>query len=159
VYKGVPAFCRVIAEARPSADSALGIEVWLPARGWNGELQSHGNGGFAGEIGYRLMAASVAQGYATAETNTGHSGSGTDASWALGRPEKVVDFGYRAIHEMTRTAKAAVKSFYGKPEGSPPQRHPRARTVGRGRAGDLQRSSRPGTRPLPARRKRARPSR
>jgi hypothetical protein len=116
VYKGVPAFCRVIAEARPSADSAIAIEVWLPARGWNGRLQSHGNGGFAGEIGYRLMAASVAQGYATAETDTGHSGSGTDARWALGHPEKVVDFGYRAIHEMTRTAKAAIEAFYGKPE-------------------------------------------
>jgi hypothetical protein len=116
MYKAVPAFCRVIAEARPSADSAIAIEVWMPARGWNGKLQSHGNGGFAGEIGYLLMAASVGQGYATAETNTGHSGAGTDASWALGHPEKVIDFGYRAIHEMTETAKAAIKAFYGKPQ-------------------------------------------
>jgi feruloyl esterase len=114
LYKGLPAFCRVLAEARPSADSEIKIEVWMPAAGWNGRFRGQGNGGFAGEIDYRLMAAAVAQGYATASTDTGHAGSGTDARWALGHPEKVVDFGYRAIHEMTQTAKAAIDAFYGR---------------------------------------------
>ena len=27
---------------------------------------------------------------------------GGDATWALGHPEKIIDFAYRAIHEMTR---------------------------------------------------------
>lgn len=113
LYKKVPAFCRVMVEARPSADSDIKIEVWLPLTGWNGRFRGQGNGGFAGEIDYRAMAAAVGLGYATAGTDTGHSASGTDARWALGHPEKVIDFGYRAIHEMTLTAKAAAKAFYG----------------------------------------------
>jgi feruloyl esterase len=114
LYKGLPAFCRVVAEARPSADSQIKIEVWMPLAGCNGRFRGQGNGGFAGEIDYRAMGASVGQGYATSGTDTGHAGAGTDARWALGHPEKVIDFGYRAIHEMTQAAKAAIKAFYGK---------------------------------------------
>jgi feruloyl esterase len=113
VFKRLPEFCRVIAEAKPSADSDIKIEVWLPASGWNGRFRGQGNGGFAGEIDYGSLAGAVAQGYATAATDTGHAASGTDASWALGHPEKVVDFAYRAIHEMTLTGKATVRAFYG----------------------------------------------
>jgi hypothetical protein len=116
-YKMLPAFCRVVVEATPSADSSIKIEVWMPANdgnAWNGKLQGQGNGGFAGEIGYRQLGASVLQGYAGVGTDTGHAGGGTDASWALGHPEKVTDFGYRGIHEMTRVAKEVVKAFYGK---------------------------------------------
>jgi hypothetical protein len=118
-YKMLPAFCRVIVEATPSADSSIKIEVWMPVNGqsgagWNGKLQGQGNGGFAGEIGYRQLGAEVYQGYTTVGTDTGHAGGGTDASWALGHPEKVTDFGYRGIHEMTRVAKEVVKAFYGK---------------------------------------------
>jgi hypothetical protein len=118
-YKALPAFCRVVVEATPSADSSIKIEVWMPANGqsgggWNGKLQGQGNGGFAGEIGYGQLGASVFQGYAGVGTDTGHAGGATDASWALGHPEKVTDFGYRGIHEMTRVAKEVVKAFYGK---------------------------------------------
>jgi feruloyl esterase len=112
-YKTLAAFCRVVVEAKPSADSSIKIEVWMPVEGWNGKLQGQGNGGFAGEIGYFGLGLAVQQGYATVGTDTGHSGSGTDASWALGHPEKVADFGYRAIHKMTEIAKAAIKAFYG----------------------------------------------
>jgi len=112
-YKTLPAFCRVVVKATPSADSDLAIEVWMPAGGWNGKFRGQGNGGFAGEIGYRAMGAAVREGYATAGTDTGHSGGGTDAGWALGHPEKVTDFGYRGIHVMTEIAKAAIKAFYG----------------------------------------------
>ena len=113
LYKRLPAFCRVTAEAKPSADSDIKIEVWMPAAGWNGKFRGQGNGGFAGEIDYGSLAGAVAQGYATAATDTGHAAGGTDASWALGHPEKIVDFAYRAIHEMTLTGKATVKAFYG----------------------------------------------
>jgi feruloyl esterase len=118
-YKMLPAFCRVVAEATPSADSSIKIEVWMPVNGmkeggWNGKLQGQGNGGFAGEIGYRQLGTAVYQGYATVSTDTGHSAGGTDASWALGHPEKLTDFGYRGIHEMTRVAKVVVKAYYGK---------------------------------------------
>ena len=113
-FKKLPAFCRITAQAKPSADSDIKIEVWLPASGWNGKLRGQGNGGFAGEINYRGLGVSIAQGYASASTDTGHAATGTDARWALGHPEKVADFGYRAIHEMTRVGQEVVKVFYGK---------------------------------------------
>ena len=109
---GLPAFCRVAGVIRPSADSQIGFEVWLPAAGWNGKLQGVGNGGFAGEISYDGLASAIGRGYAAASTDTGHKGVGIDASWALGHPEKIVDFGHRAIHEMTVKAKAVVEAFY-----------------------------------------------
>jgi Tannase and feruloyl esterase len=112
-YKTLAAFCRAVVKATPSADSDIKIEVWMPAGGWNGKFWGKGNGGFAGEIDFRAMGAALGQGYATAGTDTGHSGGGTDASWALGHPEKVTDFGYRAIHSMTQIAKATIKAFYG----------------------------------------------
>ncbi len=112
-YKSLAAFCRVSVEATPSADSAIKIEVWMPEERWNGRFRGQGNGGFAGAIDFRAMAHAVAQGYATAGTDTGHSGGGTDASWALGHPEKVIDFGYRGIHSMTQIAKRTIEAFYG----------------------------------------------
>ncbi len=111
-YKDLPAFCRVVAEVRPTADSDIKIEVWMPAAGWNGKFRGQGNGGFAGVIDYHSLGAAVRRGYATAGTDTGHSGSAVDAAWALGHPEKVIDFGYRGIHEMTLKAKAIIDAFY-----------------------------------------------
>jgi hypothetical protein len=112
-YKSLAAFCRVMVEAKPSSDSSIKIEVWMPVEGWNGKLQGEGNGGFAGEIGHFGLGLAVKQEYAAVGTDTGHSAGGTDASWALGHPEKVADFGYRGIHEMTRVAKAVIQAFYG----------------------------------------------
>ncbi len=114
LYRSLPAFCRVRVESHPSSDSDIKIEVWLPLEGWNGKLQGRGNGGFAGEIDDFSLALALHEGYATAGTDTGHAASGVDARWALGHPEKVTDFGYRAIHEMTQDAKLVVKQFYGK---------------------------------------------
>jgi hypothetical protein len=110
-YKDVPAFCRVTAEVSPTADSVIKLEVWLPANGWNGKYQGQGNGGFAGMIDYRGLGAAIKRGYATAGTDTGHVGG--DAGWALGHPEKVIDFGYRGLHEMTLKSKAIIEAFYG----------------------------------------------
>jgi Tannase and feruloyl esterase len=114
MFKKVGAFCRVVVRATPSADSDILIEVWMPVSGWNGKFQGQGNGGFAGDIGYFALGAAVMGGYATAGTNTGHTAEGTDASWALGHPEKVADYGYRGIHEMTRIAKEEIEAYYAK---------------------------------------------
>jgi feruloyl esterase len=108
---GLPAFCRVTATLTPSADSDIKIEVWLPAAGWNGRFQAVGNGGWAGSIAYSSLGAALSGGYATASTDTGHTG-GT-AAFALGHPEKYTDMGYRAVHEMTVAAKAVIDAFYG----------------------------------------------
>ena len=109
-FATLPAFCRVAATLTPSSDSDIKIEVWLPAK-WNGKFQAVGNGGWAGVISYTALATAVAAGYATASTDTGHVG-GTGA-FALGHPEKVIDFGYRSVHEMTVKAKAVIDAFYG----------------------------------------------
>jgi len=93
----LPAFCRVAGVIKPTSDSQIQFEVWMPSSGWNGKFQGIGNGGFAGSIGFSSMGGAVSHGYATASTDTGHHGAAPDASWALGHPEKIVDFGHRAI--------------------------------------------------------------
>ena len=110
-YANVPAFCRVMATLTPSPDSSIKAEVWLPASGWNGKYEAVGGGGWAGAVSYPAMAAAVTAGYATSSTDTGHTGGTAD--FALGHPEKLVDFGYRAIHETTAFAKPVVDAFYG----------------------------------------------
>jgi feruloyl esterase len=108
----LPAHCRVAAMLKPSPDSAIEMEVWLPAENWNGKFQAVGNGGWAGVISYAALASALQEGYATASTDTGHKGG--DASFALGHPEKLVDFAYRAVHDMTVTSKAIVTAFYAR---------------------------------------------
>ena len=107
-----PPFCRVAATLKPSDDSDIKIEVWMPTIGWNGNFEAVGNGGWSGAIGYTAMASALRAGYATASTDTGHEGG--SASFALGHPEKLIDFAYRSEHEMTVKAKAIVQAFYGK---------------------------------------------
>jgi tannase/feruloyl esterase len=111
--RALPAFCRVAATLRPTADSDIKIEVWLPVAGWNGKYEAVGNGAFSGAIAYPAMAAALARGYATSSTDTGHTGN--TASFAAGHPEKVIDFGWRAVHEMTVAAKQIVNAYYGSP--------------------------------------------
>ena len=69
-------------------------------------LRPAGNGGWAGSIGFGEMANMVREGYATAGTDTGHTGF--TGSFLIGHPEKAIDFGYRAYHEMTVAAKAII---------------------------------------------------
>jgi len=107
----LPEFCRVGATLRPSADSEIRIEVWLPTQ-WNGRFQAVGNGAWAGVIPYAPMAGAVVEGFVAAGTDTGHVGN--TAAFAVGHPEKVIDLGYRAVHEMTVQAKALINSFYGR---------------------------------------------
>jgi hypothetical protein len=111
----LPAFCRVTGRIHPSSDSDIYFEVWLPAAGWNNKFLGVGNGGFAGAISYASLASNLKRGYATAATDTGHEAQGTDATWAFKHPEKVTDFGYRAIHLTATTAKTIVETFYGQP--------------------------------------------
>jgi feruloyl esterase len=119
-YADLAGFCRVAATLKPSSDSDIKVEVWLPAsaqgsgeagRGWNGKLQAVGNGGWAGVISYPAMASALRAGYATVSTDTGHTGN--NGSFALGHPEKLIDYAYRSEHDMTVTAKALVLAFLG----------------------------------------------
>ena len=109
----VPGFCRVRVTDTPTSDSDIQTEVWLPLAGWNGRYRATGNGGFAGEIYFGEMAAAVTEGFATSGTDTGHAEP--TAGFALGHPEKVKDFGWRAVHDMTVETKVLVKALYGRP--------------------------------------------
>ncbi len=110
-FADLPAFCRVELSIRPSADSDIRSEVWLPASGWNGKFQQVGNGAWAGSIQYAALADALRRGYAAASTDAGHTG--VDASFAMGHPEKLTDFGYRAVHATAVEGKATITSFYG----------------------------------------------
>jgi tannase/feruloyl esterase len=112
---GLPSFCRVSGILHPTPDSVIRFEVWMPEKGWNNRFLGTGNGGFAGSIYYAQMGDSLKRGYATAGTDTGHQADAQDASWAYHHPEKITDFGYRAVHLTAERAKAIVNSFYGEP--------------------------------------------
>jgi feruloyl esterase len=108
----LPAYCEVAATIRPTADSEIKIEVWLPlVKWWNGKYQAVGNGGWSGAIVRPGLELAVRQGYAASSTDTGHEGS--SASFALGHPEKLIDYAYRSEHEMTVKSKAIIRAFYG----------------------------------------------
>ena len=111
LVKNLPPACRVTGSIHPTADSDIRFEVWMPVSGWNHRFQGVGNGGFAGSISYPGLGVPLRRGSAVGTTDTGHTGG--DASWAPGHPEKVVDYGYRGIHEMTEKAKSIVEAFYG----------------------------------------------
>ncbi len=108
----IPAHCRVQLVLKPTSDSLINMEMWLPTENWNGKFMAVGNGGFAGSIQglSNEMPQALRLGYATAGTDTGHQDQG--GNWAIGHPEKMIDFGYRATHEMTLKGKEIVKAYY-----------------------------------------------
>jgi len=111
---GLPAFCRVVATIKPTADSDIRVELWMPQAGWNGRIEGTGNGGLAGGINYSSLAAGVRLAYAVANTDMGMATpSGADASIFVNHPERWADWGYRATHEMTMLAKQLVSAYYG----------------------------------------------
>jgi len=100
----------VQAVATLTPDSRIGIEVWLPLAGWNGRLLGTGNGGGAGRIAYEMgMIEGLKRGFAVANTDMG---TAPDINRAADHPQRWIDFGYRATHEMTRVAKGLVGAFY-----------------------------------------------
>jgi pimeloyl-ACP methyl ester carboxylesterase len=109
-------YCRVQGTSRPTADSEIRFELWIPsASAWNGKFEQVGNGGFAGRIPYRSMAQVLSLGYAVAGTDDGHrSNDSTDASWALNHPEKIKDYGWRAITETTVASKQILSRLKSK---------------------------------------------
>jgi feruloyl esterase len=114
-------FCRIVGIATPTTDSRIGFEVWLPATAqWNGRFQAEGSGGSAGAISPGPMLAALKRGFATMSTDNGHLNdpndptSGYSQLWAYRHPQKMIDWGWRALHLSTVAAKLVVKDFYGK---------------------------------------------
>jgi feruloyl esterase len=134
---GLPAFCRVTATLTPSSDSSIKIEVWLPESGWNGKFLGTGGGGFQGVITYNELASGLKAGFASTNSDLGTGSSGCSplfcgsngnmgnslaiafgdpaapSTGLFGHPERIKDFGYRAIHGMTVRGKEIADAFYG----------------------------------------------
>ncbi len=134
---GLPPFCRVTATLTPSSDSTIKIEVWLPETTWNGRFLGTGGGGFQGVITYSELAAGIQAGFASTNSDlgTGHRGCNplfcgsagnmgnplatafgdpaAPSTGLFGHPERIKDFGFRAIHLMTVRGKEIANAFYG----------------------------------------------
>jgi feruloyl esterase len=134
---GLPAFCRVTATLTPSSDSSIKVEVWLPESGWNGRFLGTGGGGFQGVITYGELAAGIQAGFASTNSDLGTGSSGCSplfcgsdgnmgnplaiafgdpaapSTGLFGHPERIKDFGFRAIHLMTARGKEIANAFYG----------------------------------------------
>ena len=135
----LPAFCRVTAILTPTADSSIAIEVWMPSSGWNGRFEGLGGGGYQGVIRYDEMGPALRQGYAVANTDEGTGASGCSPLYCggagnqgnplaiafgepaaptvglFGHPERIKDFGWRAMHLMTVRSKSIVKAYFVRP--------------------------------------------
>src|SRR5260370_1055485 len=93
-FANLPAFCRVAMTIKPTSDSDIHVELWLPASNWNRKYEANGNGGWSGNISAATLASGLARGYATAMTDTGHEAG--SASFATCHPEKLTNLRYRA---------------------------------------------------------------
>jgi feruloyl esterase len=112
-YTHLPDFCRVIGVSKPTSDSNINFEAWLPTSAtWNGKFLSNGEGGYVGVIGYAGIALYLQRGYATVSTDTGHLSS--NPWWAVGHRQRAIDYLYRAKHLTTVATKGLIKTFYGK---------------------------------------------
>ena len=109
-------FCRVQGVARPSDDSEIKWEVWLPegAAGWTGRMKVNGTGGYSGATPYNRLAQDIGDGFVTAGSNMGHDG-GESPAWTLNHPEKVKDWGLRAHYSVATAAKALAAAYFGSP--------------------------------------------
>jgi len=88
------------------------VQLPLPAN-WNGRLLNIGDGGKDGQLD--VSDQRLAQGYAVANSNTGHdSGAEPRASFADHNLDAVLDFGYRAVHLTANASKTVVRFYYGR---------------------------------------------
>jgi feruloyl esterase len=107
----LPSYCRVTATIRPTPNSDIGIELWMPTSQWNEKVLGTGNVNWCGGVNQLQMALGLREHYAVVGTDRGHKSCAVDGSFAL-NPDKMADFGYRAVHEMTVAGKQLVANYY-----------------------------------------------
>jgi feruloyl esterase len=114
----VDAHCEIKGVATPTSDSEIHFLVWLPAASaWNGKYMQLGSGGWGGVIGTHGMITPLNRGYAVAATDDGHDGTKDGSGkFTVGHPEKLIDFGYRAIHQTSIQSRVILNAFYDKPQ-------------------------------------------
>lgn len=107
----LPALCAVSINIVSSSTSSFNFGIFLP-HSWNGRMLTTGNGGLGGGINYPDMGKFSHYGFATVSTDTGHISNAVNGTWALNQPEKIIDWGWRAMHGSVVTAKHIVNAFY-----------------------------------------------
>ena len=113
---GLPDFCRVAGTISPVPESRIGFEAWLPLTTWNGRYMQVGNGGFAGRIRYDNLSQALRGNFATASTDNGGDASvGTVGEWALGQPQRIIDFAERGVRQTALRSKEVLQAFYDRP--------------------------------------------
>ncbi len=113
-FTNLPPYCQVSATIAPTADSSIGVQVWMPTQRYNGRYLGTGNGGYAGGFFQSELAQGINNGFATANTDMGATGAaGVNGDALVGHPEKWKDFGWRATHLMTTFSQALIEAFYG----------------------------------------------
>jgi feruloyl esterase len=112
IINNFPAVLRVTCTSKPTTESNIRIEIWMPKENWNGRFLGTGTGGGAGYINYGSLIAGVMRGFATANTDLG---TFPGADNAVGHSEVWADFGYRSTHEMTMVSKTILQVYYKKP--------------------------------------------
>jgi feruloyl esterase len=110
-FKDLGAFCRIATTTRLPGGSESRSEIWLPAAGWNHELQPAGGGFFGGAIPYARMREILRGGSATAGSDAGMEGGGLGV--ALQHPEQLTNLGNTPLHAMVEQAKAFGRAYYG----------------------------------------------
>jgi hypothetical protein len=114
----MPAGTGAIKVAHCRVTGVIGTEIkfsLLMPDTWNGKFLMGGGGGFVGSVQNQAQLA-VNAGYATAGTDTGHTGGTTDATWALNNDERRINYGYLAVHRTAEASKAILRSYYGSRE-------------------------------------------
>jgi len=113
-YRDLEPFCRVRGISRPAPGSEIGFEVWLPMPDrWSRRLHMIGNGAYVSNVSYKQMIARLDDGDVAVATDTGHKGTNLIFGWH--HPERIADFGYRAVHESVVAAKAITRAYYARP--------------------------------------------
>ena len=99
-------YCKVMGRI----SKEINFELLLPVT-WNRRFLMSGGGGFVGYIQNGLRNY-VNEGYATAGTDTGHSGNEITAEWGLDNMERQLNFGRLAIHRTAVVSKSIMRTFY-----------------------------------------------
>jgi feruloyl esterase len=108
-------------EGAPSGSARFALQ--LPDQ-WRQRFLLMGVGGNAGTLTPSVNAtdrlSALGKGYAVIVQDSGHVGNGTDAGW-LRTPDgkqdraKMIDFLYRAAHDVTITGKQFARAYYAEP--------------------------------------------
>ncbi|MGI5504945.1 tannase/feruloyl esterase family alpha/beta hydrolase [Lentzea sp. CA-135723] len=117
VVSGDQEFCDV----RGTIEPAIGFQLKLPLRGYQGRYLQYGCGGFCGAIGDPAFPSGCGPAFgdaAVAATDDGHQAppeNPFDTTWAASNQKARDDYFFRAPHALSKVSKHIIAAFYGRP--------------------------------------------